>query len=544
MSDANSEQPRRVLIASANPLFARGLQKLMVQRWRSRSVEVRFAGTMQEISAVLETWRPDLVILDYDDEGAAGKPGIIQREAFLSQFIAGARPMQVMLVSLRESGEVIVYDRRTLTPAQAEDWLDLPWAEPRPLARSAALVSEAPRTPAQAELDPNTTQSAAPLPQESAGQGPLIPVIHPKARSGGMKHYIIPGILTIILTVIIGLAMNVSGLMPDVASTQAVPIDAMIALQVWMIAFLFSLITVFIVYSVVVFRSRRKNAARAEATGDLPAGALPASTAPGARMKGSNTLEVAWTIVPLITVIVLSFIGAQDLGAIRKAEVGALEVKVTAFQWGWSYEYPASGITSSTLVLPVNRQVRLLLTSRDVIHSFWVPEFRVKQDILPGENLVKELRVTPTTLGYYTVRCAEMCGLNHAGMEGPVMVVTQTGFDDWVEQKKASAAAVAASGTPAERGQALSQTTGCLGCHSVDGSRLIGPTWQGVAGSQVQLTDGSTLTVDDAYLYDGIVDPSKHVRQGFAPGIMPETYATQLTDEQIKDIIEFIKSLK
>ena len=123
MSDSTQETQRRVLIASANPLFAKGLQKMVAQRWQGRRVEVRMAGSMEEATSALENWKPDLVIVDYDD---VGRPGAIQRAEFLSHFIAGDRPMQVMLVSLRASGEVVVYDRRTLTPAQAEDWLDLP----------------------------------------------------------------------------------------------------------------------------------------------------------------------------------------------------------------------------------------------------------------------------------------------------------------------------------------------------------------------------------------------------------------------------------
>ncbi len=123
MSDVKPEITRRVLIASANPLFARALEKLIARRWEGRSIETRLSRNMEEINAALDHWQPDLVIVDYDD---AGQPGNIQREAFLSRFFAGNQPMQVMLVSLRESGEVVVYDRRTLTPAQAEDWLDLP----------------------------------------------------------------------------------------------------------------------------------------------------------------------------------------------------------------------------------------------------------------------------------------------------------------------------------------------------------------------------------------------------------------------------------
>ncbi len=124
MSDATPEPLHRVLIASANPLFARGLHNLMTRHWQSRGVDFRLASTMQEVTAALDTWQPDLVALDYDDAGA------LQREVFLSRFIASDRPMQVMLVSLRASGQVIVYDRRMLNPAQVEEWLDAAWVSP------------------------------------------------------------------------------------------------------------------------------------------------------------------------------------------------------------------------------------------------------------------------------------------------------------------------------------------------------------------------------------------------------------------------------
>ncbi len=121
MSDVNQEPSRRVLIASANPLFARGLEKLITRHREGREVDIRLVGSMAEVMAALENWEPDLVILDYAD---VDTPGAIQREAFLSRFFAGKQPMQIMLVSLSASGEAVVYDRRTLTPAQAEDWLD------------------------------------------------------------------------------------------------------------------------------------------------------------------------------------------------------------------------------------------------------------------------------------------------------------------------------------------------------------------------------------------------------------------------------------
>jgi cytochrome c oxidase subunit II len=508
MSDVGHEPQRRVLIASANPLFARGLQKLVAQRWENRGVEVRLVGNMDEVTAALETWQPNLVIVDYDD---AGKPGKIQREAFLSRFIAGDQPMQVMLVSLRASGEVVVYDRRTMTPAQAEDWLDLPWASSSSDKPKAESSSESETIAGSAAIYPGSVKAEEPLPAIHA-----VSDTHTGQRSGGMKHYVIAGILTVVFTLILGFAMTSIGLMPVEASAQAVPVDQMINLQVWMIAFLFSLITVFIIYSVVVFRRRR-----------------------AAQFKGSNSLEVAWTLVPLATVIFLAFIGARDLSQIRKPDPNAMDVKVTAFQWGWAYEYPDTGITSTTLYLPLNRQVHLIMTSRDVIHSFWVPEFRIKQDVLPGQNLVKELRITPTRIGDYKVRCAELCGGAHAYMEAPVKVVSQADFDAWVsEQTKA------ASANPADRGASLAKNNGCVACHSIDGSKTIGPTWKGLAGEQVKLADGSTVTADDTYLHDSIVDPNKQIAAGFPPGLMPQTYKTQLNDQQIQDLIDYIKTLK
>lgn len=490
MSDLNPGAARRVLIASANPLFAKGLEKMVTQRWERRGVEIRLAASTEEANAVLESWNPDLVIVDYDD---VGRPGSIRRADFLSHFIAGERPMQVMLVSLRESGEVVVYDRRTLTPAQAEDWLDLPWT---PAAQPQAGPAAASPLPVAVE-NPQTEKSL---------------------RSGSMKHYVIAGALTLVLTVLSFLLLTNIGLLPVQASAQAGPIDQMVQLQLWMISFLFSLIVVFILYSVFVFRQRK------------------GETQEGAYFKGSTRLEVLWTLFPLATVIYLSFLGAQALGDVRKADPQAMTINVIAFQWGWSFQYPDLGITSSTLYLPKDKQVKLMLTSRDVIHSFWVPEFRVKQDALPGENLVKELRLTATLEGEYQVMCAELCGGSHAYMNSPVVVVSQAEFDAWAAQQS-----TAADAPPEERGRLVAESTGCLGCHSLDGAQGAGPTWKGLYGSEITLADGSTVEADEDYLHESIVQPAAKIHQGFGP-IMP-SYEGTLTEEQISDVIEFIETL-
>jgi cytochrome c oxidase subunit II len=489
MTDSAQDSLRRVLIASANPLFARGLEKTVTQRWENRGVEIRLASSMEEAVAVLDEWQPNLVIVDYDDR-------TIHRAAFLSHFISGDRPMQVMLVSLRASGEVVVYDRRTLTPAQAEDWLDLPWS---PSPEPARAVDTAPAAAAAA-------QSFSDLQSSS--------------RSGGMKHYIYAGIMVVILTVLTFLALQAIGLLPVAASVQAGPIDRMVNMQLWLISFLFSLIVVFIMYSVVVFRQRK------------------GENKDGAYFKGSTRLEVLWTLFPLIAVIYLSFLGAQSLGEVRRADTNAMDINVIAFQWGWIYEYPDYDIQSNILYMPVDRQARLLLTSRDVIHSFWVPEFRVKQDALPGANLVKELRVTPNLIGEYTNRCAELCGGAHAYMNSPVRVVSQADFDAWVEEQTG-----AADLSPAERGERVSKGNGCLACHSTDGTRLAGPTWLNLYGAEIELQDGTRVIATDEYLYESVVDPNKQIHAGFAP-VMPANYDETLTEQQVWDIVEFIKTLQ
>ena len=214
-----------------------------------------------------------------------------------------------------------------------------------------------------------------------------------------------------------------------------------------------------------------------------------------------------------------------------------MNVKVTAFQWAWAFEYPDYGVTSRELYLPVDRQVLLSLSSRDVIHSFWVPEFRVKQDLVPGR--ITELRITPTKLGNYKVRCAELCGTSHAYMEKPVIVSSQADYDNWMSQQLELARQAAQ--TPEGRGQALVAASGCSACHSINGSPGVGPTWSGLFGSQVKLSDGSTVTADEAYIHESIKAPQAKIVAGFETQLMP-TYG--FTDDQINDLVAYIKTLK
>lgn len=475
---------RRIVIASSHPLFGQGLRRLLQQRREAGVEVVGMVSSLEGALAALEDLHPDLVIVDYDDD-------VLNREEFLARFVEGERKLRVVLLSLQSGGEAVVYDRRTLAASQIDNWLE-EWTY-------GDDITEAPQAAPQEDRRTETKNAD---------------------RRVDMKHLVIAGILVLLVTAMLIAGLNNIQLLPAASAAQAGPIDRLFDLEFKIIAFLFSLIVVFMIYSIIFFRRK------------------PGDNTDAAHIEGNTRLEVLWTVIPLITVLYLAYLGGQSLADTVRADPQALEVKVVGMQWSWRFEYPESGIVATELVLPVNKQALLRLTSTDVIHSFWVPEFRVKQDALPGgEEFVRDLRVTPTELGEYTVRCAELCGLNHAYMNSPVRVVSQAEFDAWV------ASQTAVSDDPVARGQKFAQQFGCLACHSTDGTRLVGPTWQGLFDNEVKLADGSTVLADDAYLLEAIVNPGAKVHEGY-PNIMPPNSAEQMTDEQIQDVIEYIKSLK
>jgi cytochrome c oxidase subunit 2 len=345
------------------------------------------------------------------------------------------------------------------------------------------------------------------------------------------RHFVIIAVLVAVVAVLTYLCLNSIGLMPVEASTQSIPIDWLFDLEVKLISFFFALIMVPLVYSLIVFRRKDGD------DGD------------GQHFEGNTGLEITWTAIPLIIVIALGVIGADNLRQVRTVDPQAAEIKVFGSQWVWRFEYPISAqgpamsFSSNKLYLPEGRQVLLKMQSMDVLHSFWVPEFRLKQDLVPGR--VTDYRINPSRIGEYKVRCAELCGTSHAYMEAAVIVVSQAEYDKWVSDQTvaAQAAALASAGKPdATRGQTLYLESGCKTCHSVDGSKGIGPTWKGVYGSDVPLADGTSVKADDAYLAESIKLPGAKTVNGFSANAMPSF--AYLTDGQVADLVEFIKSLK
>jgi cytochrome c oxidase subunit II len=334
-----------------------------------------------------------------------------------------------------------------------------------------------------------------------------------------MGHFLVVGILVIVTAVLTYTGLDAAGLMPVEASAQAVPIDWLWNWQLIAISFLFSLIVVPLVYSLVVFRRKKGE------TGD------------GEHIEGNTPLEITWTVIPLFIVLAFAYMGAYSLRETRRVDPDALVIQVKARQFAWTFEYPQYGIVSSELHIPLNKQILLKMESADVIHSFWVPEFRVKQDVVPGR--VTEYRITPILIGNYKVRCAELCGRSHAYMESPVIVDSQSDYTAWISDQ--SKLAAEAAKTPEGQGKLLTVKNGCVGCHSTDGSKMTGPTWFHLYGEEVQLEDGATVVADDAYITESILNPKAKEVKGFGPTVMPP-YA--LTDEEIANIIAYFKTLK
>ena len=335
-----------------------------------------------------------------------------------------------------------------------------------------------------------------------------------------MIHFVIVGILVIVSTAAIFFGLRSLELLPTQASDQAIIIDNLLDIHWFFIAFFLSLIVVFMLYSLVVFRRK---------SGEL---------GDGDHFEGNIRLEIIWIIFPLIIVVGMAIVGVDTLEQITRRNPGALEVNVIAEQWGWVFEYPEYELSTTVLALPVDRQVVLKLRSNDVIHSFWVPEFRVKQDVLPGgKEFVRELRITPNLIGEYKLLCAELCGFGHADMRSDVLVLSKPDYLVWIQSQSCQGSEQVCNG------KQWATDYGCAACHSFDGTSKIGPTWQGLFGATMPMEGGVSVVADEEFLRESIINPMANIHEGFNP-VMPTTFGDILTDQQIEDLVAFIKSLE
>jgi len=248
-------------------------------------------------------------------------------------------------------------------------------------------------------------------------------------------------------------------------------------------------------------------------------------------ITGNLGLEIFWTLVPLGLTMVIFVWGARLFFVTYYPPKDALEINVVAKQWMWKVQHPGGQREIDELHIPVGRPVELIMISQDVIHSFYVPAFRTKQDVLPGRYTREWF--TPTKVGRYHLFCAEYCGTNHSAMTGWVDVMQPADYAAWLAARPQAESMVA-------EGQHLFTSLGCSGCHS-EQSRVPAPLLVGLAGHPVGLSDGSTMIADDTYLRDSILLPNKQIVGGFQP-VMP-TFQRQLSEEQVMELVAYIKSL-
>ena len=265
--------------------------------------------------------------------------------------------------------------------------------------------------------------------------------------------------------------------------------------------------------------------------------------------------EVAIVSVPLVIFLAWFVIGFGDYSKLANPPPDAMDVYVMAKQWMWKFAYPEGPNSVGVLHVPANRPVRLLMTSRDVIHSFYVPAFRLKQDVLP--NRYTETWFQATQPGRYQVLCAEYCGAQHSKMWATVVVLSPEAFDEWLKEQQRGLVAradiladpemVNIRGNLVEQGKRVAMEQGCLRCHSInaavnDTERHIGPTWVDLYQRPTRLESGETIIADEAYLTESMMDPNAKITAGYKP-VMP-SYQGKLSGPDTAAVVEFIKSLR
>jgi len=262
-----------------------------------------------------------------------------------------------------------------------------------------------------------------------------------------------------------------------------------------------------------------------------------------ANIEGHTGLEIVWTVIPTILVMFIFYFGMQGFLKMRNVPEDAMEIKVDAGMWWWKFTYP-NGLEQTTaqgLTVPADTPIFLPLHSVDVIHSFYIPAFRVKMDVVPKPDGVEDNYTwfEASQLGSFDLFCAEYCGLNHAQMLSKVHVLTKPDYLKWMDEQLALQKANQALNP----GLALLTSKGCIACHSSDGSKLIGPSFKGLFGKkEIVVANGEEfeITVDEAYLKESIMEPAKNIVKGYQP-LMPPL---PLTADEVAAIIEHIKELK
>jgi cytochrome c oxidase subunit 2 len=307
-------------------------------------------------------------------------------------------------------------------------------------------------------------------------------------------------------------------LLPEQGSAMAARVDALVLFLLAITVFFTLLVLVLVAYF--ALRYRRHST-------DFVSPNPPAT-------QTNVALEIAWTLIPLLIVMVLFVWGTRLYVEESRPPAGAMEVHVIGRQWMWKVQHPDGRREINELTVPVGRAVKLVMTSEDVVHSFGIPAFRITQDVIPGRYSYEWFE--PTRVGEYHLFCREYCGTQHSGMIGTVRVLKQADYDAWLAGRPADAV------TPVQAGAALFEQFSCSRCHGINA-----PTLAGVYNTKVDvlLSNGTerSVTADEDYLRESILYPRAKIVKGFPPGLMP-TFQGQITEEQLVSLVEYIKSMR
>jgi cytochrome c oxidase subunit 2 len=259
------------------------------------------------------------------------------------------------------------------------------------------------------------------------------------------------------------------------------------------------------------------------------------------QIDGNNLLEISWTVIPTLLALAMFYYGWAGWKPMTKPPKDALNITSEARMWSFSFSYE-NGKQSPDLVVPVNTPVKINLVSLDVIHSLFIPAFRIKSDMIPGRE--KVMWFLPESEGNYDLFCAEYCGLRHSFMNATVKVLSKEKFSAWYGDT--SRAVIVPEGSkPGAKGLAIMKAQGCLACHSSDGTRIVGPSYLNMFGQKQLVTrngEDVTVTVDEAFIKQKVFDPASIIIKGYPKGVML-SYKGKLTDDDIAEIIIYLKSL-
>jgi cytochrome c oxidase subunit 2 len=307
------------------------------------------------------------------------------------------------------------------------------------------------------------------------------------------------------------------------ASSQAGRVDALFVMIAVIGGFFFFLTQGMLIYFAVKYRRR-----------------LPDRDNETPAITGNHLLEFLWILIPSLVVVAIFYYGWRVYTDQRIPVAGATEVHVNARQWMYEIKYPDGRTAINEIRVPAGKPVKFILSAADVLHGFYLPDFRVKMDMIPGR--VTTLWVEPDRPGSYQIFCTVYCGTGHSNMLARLIVMPPREYAEWVEHGGREGGEGGGREPLAVRGERILKSAGCLTCHAIDGKEKIGPNFRGLYGSKVPLEGGKSVTADEEYLRESILDPGAKVVKGY-PNVMP-TFKASMPPDDVRATVEYLKTLK